>query len=121
MTPTVESSRRVNEQIADAIQRDIEAGKLKAGEKLPAVRSIASNFGVAAGTATKALQLLAQRGVVRPDSTRGYFVSSRTEKPESGEPSPEFVAIMQEIESIRAHLARLDDRLHQLEETKGSA
>ncbi|QIY56614.1 winged helix-turn-helix transcriptional regulator [Streptomyces sp. RPA4-5] len=118
MTPTADASRRVNEQIADALQRDIESGKLKAGEKLPAVRSIASQFGVAAGTATKALQLLAQRGVVRPDSTRGYFVNSQPAKPEGAEPSPEFVAIMKEIEAIRAHLARLDDRLHQLEETK---
>ncbi|MFF4950571.1 GntR family transcriptional regulator [Streptomyces chattanoogensis] len=121
MTSTADASRRVNEQIADALQKDIESGKLKAGEKLPAVRTIASNFGVAAGTATKALQLLAQRGVVRPDSTRGYFVGSRTEKPESAEPSPEFTAIMHEIEAIRAHLSRLDDRLQQLEETKGSA
>ena len=115
MTPTVDSSRRVNEQIADALQRDIESGQLKAGAKLPAVRSIASRFGVAPGTATKALQLLTQRGVVRPDSTRGYFVSARQETAEGGEPSPEFTAIMQEIESIRSHLSRLDDRLRQLE------
>ncbi|MBM4794601.1 GntR family transcriptional regulator [Streptomyces sioyaensis] len=121
MTPTADASRRVNEQIADALQKDIESGKLKAGEKLPAVRSIASDFGVAPGTATKALQLLVQRGFVRPDSTRGYFVSSRSETAEGGQPSPEFVAIMQEIESIRAHLARLDDRLNQLEDSQGSA
>lgn len=48
MTPTADASRRVNEQIADALQKDIESGKLKAGEKLPAVRTIASDFGVAA-------------------------------------------------------------------------
>ncbi|MFJ9415079.1 GntR family transcriptional regulator [Streptomyces sp. NPDC101227] len=111
----------MNEQIADALQKDIESGKLKAGAKLPAVRSIVDDFDVAPGTATKALKLLVQRGLARPDSTRGYFVKSQTEEPESGAPSPEFVAIMQEIEGIRAHLARLDERLNQLEGPQGSA
>lgn len=118
MKPTAEASRRVNEQIADAIQKDIESGKLTPGEKLPAVRSIAGDFGVAAGTATKALQLLVQRGLVRPDSTRGYFVSSRPEEPGETQPSSEFVAIMREIETIRAHLESVDDRLRQLEQTE---
>ncbi|MFG2861579.1 GntR family transcriptional regulator [Streptomyces sioyaensis] len=121
MTPTVDSSRRVNEKIADALQRDIESGQLKAGSKLPAVRSIATRFGVAPGTATKALQLLTQRGFVRPDSTRGYFVSGLQESGESEAPSPEFAAIMQEIQAIQSHLSRLDERLRQLEEPRGPA
>ncbi|MGG2461723.1 GntR family transcriptional regulator [Streptomyces sp. RGM 3693] len=120
MTPTADDSRQVNEQIADALQRDIESGKFKAGAKLPSVRAIVKDFVVAAGTASKALQLLEQRGLARQDSTRGYFVRSQAEEPETGEPSPEFVAIMQEIEGIRTHLARLDERLSQLEGPKGS-
>ncbi|CAM5540483.1 hypothetical protein SABIM44S_03874 [Streptomyces abikoensis] len=72
---------------------------------------------MAAGTATKALQLLASRGLVRSDSTRGYFVSDQPEtRQEQVNPSPEFVTIMREIENLRAHLARLDDRLQQLED-----
>ncbi len=115
MTPTAEDARRVNEKIADTLGREIASGKLKPGEKLPAVRQIAERFEVAAGTATKALQLLAKRGVVRADSTRGYFVSEKPEGERGHGPSPEFVAIMSEIESLRAHLARLDDRLQRLE------
>ncbi|MDD9378894.1 winged helix-turn-helix domain-containing protein [Streptomyces sp. ZAF1911] len=120
MTPTSDAARRVNEKIADDLQRDIEAEKYKAGEKLPAVRTIAERFGVAPGTATKALQLLAQRGVVRPDSTRGYFVRAQPEGQVPAEPSGEFTAIMQQIEAIRDHLARLDERLQQVEQTRGS-
>ncbi|MFB6536868.1 GntR family transcriptional regulator [Streptomyces noursei] len=118
MTPTADSSRRVNEQLADDLEKEI--GKLAVGEKLPAVRKIADAHGVAPGTATKALQLLVQRGLVRAESTRGYFVCSRPAAEEPA-PSPEYLAIMQEIEGIRAHLARLDDRLDQLGAQKKSA
>ncbi|MEU1311721.1 winged helix-turn-helix domain-containing protein [Streptomyces cinnamoneus] len=105
----------MNEKIADTLRAEIVAGTLKPGEKLPAVRQIAERFEVAAGTATKALQLLAKRGIVRADSTRGYFVSEQPEAAEGPVPSPEMVAIMSEIESLRAHLARVDDRLRHLE------
>ncbi|MEU6221104.1 winged helix-turn-helix domain-containing protein [Streptomyces sp. NPDC047022] len=120
MTPTSDASRRVNEKIADDLQRDIEAGDYAPGTKLPAVRSIAERFGVAPGTATKALQLLVQRGMVRPDSTRGYFVRAQPEGQAPDEPSAEFTAIMRQIEMIQAHLACLDERLQQVEQTRGS-
>ncbi|MEU1779248.1 winged helix-turn-helix domain-containing protein [Streptomyces abikoensis] len=105
----------MNEKIADALRAEVASGKLKPGEKLPAVRQIAERFDVAAGTATKALQLLSKQGVVRADSTRGYFVSEQPEVGEGRGPSAEFVAIMSELESLRAYLVRLDDRLQQLE------
>ncbi|MET9320767.1 winged helix-turn-helix domain-containing protein [Streptomyces sp. NPDC003038] len=120
MTPTSDAARRVNEKIADDLQRDIEVGKYEPGTKLPAVRTIAERYGVAAGTATKALQLLAQRGVVRPDSTRGYFVRAQPEGQAVDEPSAEFTAIMREIEAIRTHLSGLDERLQQVERTRKS-
>lgn len=116
MAATADDARRVNEQIAEALRRDIESGKLKAGDKLPSVRAIASRFGVAVGTATKAVQLLTKWGHVRPDSTRGYRVSAQPAASAQEEPSPEFVAIMREIESMRESLSRLDERLRGLEE-----
>ncbi|MBF6046390.1 GntR family transcriptional regulator [Streptomyces sp. NRRL B-1677] len=116
MTPTADDARQVNQQIADELRADIVAGRLKPGERLPAVRQIAERFQVAPGTATKALQTLAARGLVRADSTRGYYVTDESERPEAQvKRSPEFTAIMREIELLRAHLARLDDRLQQLE------
>ncbi|MFI1183377.1 GntR family transcriptional regulator [Streptomyces sp. NPDC020799] len=120
MTPTADDARRVNEKIADALRADIVSGRLKPGEKLPAVRQIAERFEVAAGTATKALQLLAKRGFVRAESTRGYFVSDQPDTQGEQGPSSEFLTIMREIESLRTHLARLDDRLQHLESSAQS-
>ncbi|WP_234366047.1 GntR family transcriptional regulator [Streptomyces albireticuli] len=105
----------MNEQIAHALRAEIVSGKLRPGEKLPAVRQIAARFQVAVGTASKALQLLVKSGFIRADSTRGYFVSDRPEGSGGQGPSSEFLTIMREIESLREHLSRLDDRLQQLE------
>ncbi|WP_344962798.1 winged helix-turn-helix domain-containing protein [Streptomyces thioluteus] len=105
----------MNEKIADALRAEIATGRLKPGDKLPAVRDIAERFEVAAGTATKALQLLARSGYARAESTRGYFVTDRPEAHERRESSAEFELIRQEIESLRAHIACLEDRLQRLE------
>ncbi|MFD9881522.1 GntR family transcriptional regulator [Streptomyces alboflavus] len=116
MTLTADDARRVNEQIAETLREEIKTGKLRAGDKLPSVRAIAERFEVAAGTATKAVQLLTKWGLVTPDSTRGYFVSAQaSDAREEPSPSPEFTAIMREIESVREHLGRLDERLRLLE------
>ncbi|EPH46397.1 putative HTH-type transcriptional regulator YjiR [Streptomyces aurantiacus JA 4570] len=112
----------MNEQIAETLREEIKTGKVRAGDKLPSVRAIAERFGVAAGTATKALQLLTKWGLVTPDSTRGYFVSAQAlDAREKPTPSPEFTAIMREIESVREHLERLDERLRRVEGAEGKS
>lgn len=117
MTPTGDESRRVNEKIATELREEIVAGKRKPGDKMPSVREIADHFSVSAGTASKALQLLSKWGVVHPDSTRGYFVSSQPEAAaEPAAASPDFVALMREVASIRDDVKGLRDRLRRIEE-----
>ena len=52
-------------QIADHYRRKIEAGELKQGERLPAVREIAETWGVAKATADRAVAQLKADGLVR--------------------------------------------------------
>ncbi|QKV93955.1 winged helix-turn-helix transcriptional regulator [Streptomyces sp. NA02950] len=106
----------MNEKIAADLREEITAGKHKPGDKMPSVREIADRFAVSAGTASKALQLLSKWGVVHPDSTRGYFVSAQSEPTDEQAPSPEFLALMQEIKAIRDDVTGLKDRLRHLEE-----
>lgn len=106
----------MNEQIASELRSEISAGKRKPGEKMPSVREIADRFSVSAGTASKALQLLSKWGVVHPDSTRGYFVSSQPESAAESAPSPEFRALLDEVKAIRDDVKGLKDRLRHLEE-----
>jgi DNA-binding GntR family transcriptional regulator len=64
-------------QIADLLEARIAAGAI--GRRLPSVRTIAQDFGVAHATAAHAVQELTRRGVVRTTPGRGTFVQRPTD------------------------------------------
>jgi DNA-binding GntR family transcriptional regulator len=66
---------QLNEQVAQALREDIAKGRLKPDEQVPSIRALAARFGFAPGTIRNALASLADEGLIRPNSTRGYFVS----------------------------------------------
>jgi DNA-binding transcriptional MocR family regulator len=63
--------------IAREFERRIQAGALGVGERLPAVRSLASELGVNPGTAAAAYRLLRERGFVVSDGRRGTRVAAQ--------------------------------------------
>ena len=60
--------------VVQEIQRQIAAGSLKDGDRLPSVDTLAGNFGVSRASIREALQALAARGVVEIQHGRGTFV-----------------------------------------------
>lgn len=60
--------------IVDALVRDIGAGLLKPGEKLPPHRELAGHLGLAVGTVTKAYSEAKRRGFVRSNVGSGTYV-----------------------------------------------
>lgn len=70
-------------QLADRFVEAIESGDLHAGERLPAMRALASRLGCALVTVSQAYELLRARGraIARPG--KGTFVAA---PPERGEP-----------------------------------
>ncbi len=63
--------------IADAMARDIEAGRLEPGEKLPPQRDLAFDLGVTIGTIGRAYALAGQRGLIAGEVGRGTYVLER--------------------------------------------
>ncbi len=63
--------------IADALARDIEDGRLEAGERLPTHRALARQLGVNVVTVTRAYQEASRRGLVEGEVGRGTFVRER--------------------------------------------
>ena len=63
-------------QIADIIQRRIEAGELRPNRPIPSELQLQQEFGVARGTARRAVELLRQRGLVFTVPQRGTFVAA---------------------------------------------
>jgi len=61
-------------QLKTAIQRDIEGGRWKAGDRLPTEDELIARFHVSKITVRQALRELAQMGYVRREQGRGTFV-----------------------------------------------
>ena len=61
-------------QIADHIQRQIDAGTLGEGSALPAIPALSEQYGVARMTIIRAVEVLVERGLVVKLRGRGTFV-----------------------------------------------
>jgi len=66
------------EQVANAIAGRIERGELRPRDPIPSELSIQQEFGVARGTARRAVQELRDRGLVVTIPQRGTFVVERS-------------------------------------------
>jgi GntR family transcriptional regulator len=103
-TVKADDPRTPSVQIADDLRSRIEDGEFAPGAKLPSIRELASQYGVAPMTAQGALQRLRDERRVY-SSGRGHFV---------GEPgnSPSFAERLQEVE---AEVRELRSRIETLE------
>jgi len=66
----------VFQQIVDQIHFAINTGNLEPGAKLPSIRALASDHGVAANTVAKAFRQLEFRGVIEAKDRSGYLVKA---------------------------------------------
>ncbi len=66
----------LHESIVEALSRDIDAGILKPGDRLPTHRKLAEQLGVSLGTVTKALNVATARGMIHGETGRGTFIGS---------------------------------------------
>lgn len=61
-------------QVADHIAKAIAAGDLAPGDKLPAERDLAEDWGIATGTVRHAMEILRDRGLIVSTHGKGTFV-----------------------------------------------
>lgn len=64
------------EQLRTSVAAQVAEGALPAGSKLPTVRALAEELGLAANTVARAYRELEADGVVVTDGRRGTFVAS---------------------------------------------
>ncbi len=69
------SGRPLYQSLAAAIAQDVQAGKLKGGDRLPPHRELADTLGVTVTTVTRGYSEAERRGLVRGEVGRGTFVS----------------------------------------------
>lgn len=66
-------------QISELLIRDIAAGRLIDGERLPPERDMAAGLGIAVGTLRQALKELAAKGMLKRVQGSGNYVRARTD------------------------------------------
>lgn len=64
-------------RIAQELRREIVAGELAPGKKLPSERQLAAQYGIARNTAREAVRILADEGLVTSEHGRGVFVREK--------------------------------------------
>ncbi len=69
------------EQLADEISLMIRTGVLKAGEKVPSVRTASRTFVVSPSTVFQAYYLLEDRGLIQARARSGYYVREQAARP----------------------------------------
>ena len=67
----------IYQQIADAFKTDILAGKLRQGEYLPSIRSLAKDLRISVITTMKAYELLEVEGLVTGVQGKGFYVNAQ--------------------------------------------
>ena len=74
MTIDREFDEPVYQQLASILREQITSGELEPRRPIPSVRQLVQEYGVARATATKAIAVLADEGLVRVVKDRGWFV-----------------------------------------------
>ena len=67
----------IYEQIVLEIERYVSLGILKPNEKIPSVRSLASDLGINPNTVKKAYDILESRGIIITNSTKGTYITDK--------------------------------------------
>ncbi|NJD10818.1 MAG: GntR family transcriptional regulator [Gemmatimonadetes bacterium] len=72
-----DSDRTIYEQIVAQVQEAIATGRLAAGDRLPTVREMADQLGIAPGTVARAYSELERENIVVTQGVRGTRVADR--------------------------------------------
>lgn len=99
-------------QIANVLRSEIASGQYKAEDKLPSAKELADRFNVSGQTINNAIRVLREEGRLFT-TQRGTFV--RAGEPTDDPPSPEYLAVTEQLDAITETISDLGERLAQLE------
>jgi GntR family transcriptional regulator len=98
-------------QVADHLRSAISSGDLRPGQKLPAQKQLAREYGVAPMTINNAVRLLREQGLLISSHGRGVFVRGQLDQPDSLDeavPHPDVEELRSDIDDLRRQFGRLE-------------
>ena len=101
------------ESVAERVAEAIQAGALRAGDRLPSVRRVSAQHRVSIATAVQAYRHLENRRLIEARPKSGYFVSSRPAplaEPNTSTPpgTPRFVGVNQLVTEVLDSVRQAD-------------
>ncbi|RJL19569.1 GntR family transcriptional regulator [Bailinhaonella thermotolerans] len=96
-------------QLAAALRRAIETGEYRPGARLPSIRDLAKEYGIAAQTVQNALRELRSEGLVVSQQGRAFFVRDPDRVPETE------LTLSTRVSELEATVKALTDRVAALE------
>jgi DNA-binding GntR family transcriptional regulator len=106
--------------VADRLHERIATGEFAPGSKLPAVKDLAAQYGVAPNTVGSAIRHLRDQGLVYTQQGRGTYVQSGVAEALGAIASPEFRELSAKIDDVMRSLQDLDERVIELERVSQS-
>ena len=77
------STVSIYQQLVNQIMRRVQSGELPAGKKLPTVRELADQIGIARGTVKHAYEELERQGIIKMTRGKGTFVQEQAQQESS--------------------------------------
>jgi DNA-binding transcriptional MocR family regulator len=113
-TPILDRGKPLYLAIADAIGRDVSAGMLEAGARLPPQRDLAWRLGVTLGTVTRAYKEAEGRGLLSGEVGRGSYIKSGKQLSSLPQvsPSDQFIDLSHAVPPPVVTTAEFDAALH---------
>lgn len=98
------------EQLRVQVASRAASGELPAGTKLPTVRALAAELGLAVNTVAKAYRALETDGVIATEGRRGTFVASATDTTAAHDAAAAYASLARRQGLTRAEALRLVER-----------
>lgn len=120
MSAEVEESTTPYRQIAADLRRRIVSGELGPDAKVPSARELMETYGVATQTVQNALRMLRAEELTYSVQGRGTFVRADIDHDaishdaEGDEPSPEYIALRNQLESLADEVRAIRQQLDEL-------
>lgn len=111
-----QSRMPIYEQIVQEIERYVALDILKPEQQIPSIREMAANLGVNPNTVKKAYDILESRGVIVTLSTKGTFITPKTDKVMNNAIDEKISKLKKEIEEIEKYGISKEEILKRLAE-----
>lgn len=108
--PDASSPVPPSEQLRAQVAARVASGDLPAGTRLPTVRALAADLGLAANTVAKAYRALETDGVVVTEGRRGTFVATQHESPVAADAAASYAAVARRAGLTLPEAVRLLER-----------